>query len=150
MRWYGEPALQPKNAKFFVLFDLFTFFCSNFFFIFSFWDLESFLRTWFRNNNQWYPITSCLRGFNPKTSWAWRQSSRWGCGGKFGYFLKSNFTLILEKFFFCYAFACEWLDQNALKMILKIKIPKKSFLRHFFSQNFILSLWNLEIFLQKA
>ena len=35
--------------------------------------LEKFSRTLFRCANQWYPITSWLRGFNPKASvtWGW-------------------------------------------------------------------------------
>ena len=39
------------------------------------WDFDdcvfNFFRTWFRNANQWYPITSWLGGFNPKASGAW-------------------------------------------------------------------------------
>ena len=39
---------------------------------------RDFLRNWFRNANQWCPITSWLGRFNPKTSWAWVGA---GCGG---------------------------------------------------------------------
>ena len=44
---------------------------------FSVWDLKI-LRTWFRNANQWYPITNCLGGFNLKASGTGRGSSRGG------------------------------------------------------------------------
>ena len=61
-------------------------FCTSFhkFANFSFWDVvefvlklrsdlgtSRFLWIWFRNANQWYPITSWLEGFNPKVSGAW-------------------------------------------------------------------------------
>ena len=38
-------------------------------------------RTWFRNANHWYPWTSWQLGFNPKASWAWGRSLRWGVWG---------------------------------------------------------------------
>ena len=34
------------------------------------WGLKRFLRSWFRNANQWYPRTSWPRGFKPKASMA--------------------------------------------------------------------------------
>ena len=35
-----------------------------------------FFRTWFRNANYWYPITSWLGGLNPKAPGAWGHSPR--------------------------------------------------------------------------
>ena len=58
---------------------------------FKFWDIIEFvpnirseigtwrfLRTLFRNTDQWYPLTSWLGGFNSKVSGAWGWSNRWG------------------------------------------------------------------------
>ena len=41
-----------KKIRFFYIFSF------DKIFVLSFWDLETFSRTWFRNVNQWYPITS--------------------------------------------------------------------------------------------
>ena len=46
------------------------------------WDSQRFLRTWFRNANQWYLITSWLGGFNPKACEGWGRSPWWGVGRK--------------------------------------------------------------------
>ena len=41
---------------------------------FSFQVSGTYLRTWFRNANQWYPKTSCVWGFDTKSVRAWRRS----------------------------------------------------------------------------
>ena len=39
-------------------------------------SLRTSLRTWFRNANQWYPITNWLGGFNPWAPRVWGRSQR--------------------------------------------------------------------------
>ena len=69
-----------------------------FFPIFIFWDMVNFLlnflmtilvdciygskRTWFRNSNEWYPVTSWLGGLYPKVYRAWGWCTRRGVWGE--------------------------------------------------------------------
>ena len=94
-------------------------------FILSFLDYSprkwsgTFLRTWFRNVNQWYLIISWLGGFNPKASrtWGWRRH-------KTIFFLISpkkilNYRIFFNKFFF---------SENHLKRVQKNYQNRNKFL----------------------
>ena len=78
----------------------------------KFLENSEFLRTWFRNSNQWYLITSCwLGGFKPKALGAWGRNERWGVWGakptRNGWFrgaapflVEKNFELYFTIFFY--------------------------------------------------
>ena len=75
-------------------------------------------RTWFRNANQWYPITSWPGGFNPKASGAWGRSP-------------PNIFFLLR--FWCIFLPCTSLNRNRPWNVCRNNLP--IFLHFFVKQN---------------